>query len=154
MEKRVLKNDKVNNDMHKWRKGVDITVRVGEWSAAERDFLFENAGQSLVQAQIVSFVLCLSDLVKRHLSCVSWPKDISICHFQIRDGLPGSVLVACPCQHFVKYILVFSLELPVSSLWWARDWTGSTWASVLPYFWTCQVLSSFNISTNSAVRNN
>lgn len=108
----------------------------------------------LVGAQIVCFVLCLSDLVQRHLSCGSWLMDISICHSQIRDSLPGAVLVACPCQHFLKYILVFWLASPISGLLWARDGTGSR-VPPGPGFQTCQVsLSPFNISTEGRVTSN
>lgn len=141
--------------MDTWRKWVDIRVKVGKSPAAQTGFLLEIAGQSLVEAQIVSFMFCLSDLVKRHLPCVSWPKDISICHFQIKDRLPGSVLVACPFQHFVEHILflfrVASLQPAVSQR--LNTFHLDLHAVSLPI--RCQVfLSSFNISTNSRMRNN
>lgn len=119
--------------MHKWRIWVDIRVKVGKWPAAKTGLLFENSSQSPVEAWVVSFMFCLSDLVKRHLSYVSWSKDISIRHFQIGDILSGSISLGCftlptSCETHT----CFSLDLPVSSLLWARDWADSTWTSVLP----------------------
>lgn len=91
--------------------GYQARVRRGRWSAAEICFLLESSDQGPVEAWIVCLLyFSLSDLDKRHLSCMSWLKDISICLFKLGQTARIPVPFACPCKHDVEaYIFLFRL---------------------------------------------
>lgn len=95
----------------------------------------------------------LSDLDKRHLSCMSWPKDISICLFQIRaDCQDQSHLLVLANMMWNTYVFLFRLLSlqPALSLRLSRAHLDPC-AALLSII--CQVsLFSFNISTNCRVK--
>lgn len=144
--------------MHKWRKWVIIRVRVGTWPFPVSVFIsisvWECRPESTLSRNCAS-VLCFSDLVKRYLSCVQLAKGHQHMPFS-NTGKIARISPSClPLPTFCETHTCFSLELPVSSLLWARDWTDSTRTAMLPCFPSYVIfLSSFHVSTNSRVRNN
>lgn len=98
-------------------------------------------------------LFCLSDLVKRHLSCMSWPKDISICLFQIRANCQDqSHLLVLANMTRNTYIFLFRLTSLQPGLSQRLSRAHLDLCTALPSI-ICQVsLFSFNISTNCSVK--
>lgn len=123
--------------MHKWRKWVIIRGRVGSWPFPVSVFISISVWECRPESTMstgCAFVLCFSDLVKRYLSCVQLATGHQHMPFS-NTGKTARISPGClPLPTFCETHTCFSLELPVSSLLWARDWTDSTRTAMLPCF--------------------
>ena len=143
--------------MHKWGKWVDIRVRVRRKMVCCWNMLFawELRPGSSRSTDCVFYVclLCLSDVVKRHLSFMSWPKDISICLFQIRaDCQDQSHLLVLANMMQNTYVFLFRLASLQPTLSQRLSRAHLDLCTALPSI-ICQVsLFSSNISTNCRVK--